>query len=170
MSNIPSTPLDGNFTVWYVPTIADPTAPTATELNAATAVNLTCYFTGSGYSDSADQAAITDDRLCDTFIREQPGRVTPSLEVTFIDNTNSEFEEDYNKAVDSLVPGSKYFLVSRRGIEFSTAATAGDTVNVREVIGGMHNEVAAEANSVARSTAKQFIQGYINRVKVVAGP
>jgi hypothetical protein len=41
-------------------------------------------------------------------------------------------------------------------------------VNVREVIGGMHNEVAPEANSVARSVAKQFIQGYINRAQVVA--
>jgi hypothetical protein len=160
--------LDGNFTVWFVPTLANPAAPTVEELNAATTVNLSCYLTGSGFADSADQAAITDDRLCDTFVREQPGRVTPSLEVTFIDNTNSEFEEDFNAAVECLVPGSKYNLVTRRGKAFDAPAAATDRVNVREVIGGMHNEVAPEANSVARSVAKQFIQGYINRAQVVA--
>lgn len=168
MSNVPATPADGNFAVWVVPTIADPTAPTVTELAAATVVDISCYIVAGGYADSLEQAAISDERLCDTFVAELPGRVTPSLDVTFIDNTNSEFETEHNKAVEALAPGASYWLASRRGKAFNTPASATDKVNLRFVIGGIHNELPPEANSVTKSSAKQFVQQMQQGVAVVA--
>src|SRR5690606_6225186 len=102
MSNIPSTPLDGNFKVAGATTIADIAAPKVTELTAATTKDISCYLTGSGWNPSFDQAAISDERLCDTFTAEQPGRKSVSIEVTYIDNTNSANATTYNDAATLL--------------------------------------------------------------------
>lgn len=168
MSNIPATPADGNFAVWIVPTIADPDAPTVTELAAGTLVDISCYIAAGGYTDTLEQAAIADERLCDTFVAELPGRITPSVEITFIDNTNSPLEEDFNEAVDALAPNANYWIATRRGIAFNTPPAADQVVNLRNVIGGVHNPLPPEANSVTRSSAKQFVQSLRQGVKIVA--
>lgn len=168
MSNVPATPADGNFAVWVVPTIADPKAPTVTELSAASRVDISCYITAGGYTDTLEQAAIADERLCDTFVAELPGRVTPSVEITFIDNTNSPLETTHNEAVEALEAGADYWIASRRGIAFDSLPTADQKVNLRRVIGGVHNPLPPEANSVTRSSAKQFVQAISQGVKIVA--
>ena len=168
MSNIPATPADGNFAVWVLPTVADLDNPTVAEFAAATLVDISCYIAAGGYADQLDQASISDERLCDTFVAELPGRVTPSLEITFIDNTNSTLEEDFNKAVESLAPGSTYVIANRRGKAFNLPPIGGDKINLRRVIGGIHNPLPPEANSVTKSSAKQFVQEMRQNVELVA--
>lgn len=158
MADIPSTPFDGNMTVWLVPTIANPAAPTAAEITAG--VDISCYLTPDGYAPTAEQATITDDRLCSTETFGQPGRKTRSLTLTGIDNTNSTHEAEFNALVDTLVEGTEMFVVRRRGIPYETAVAATtQKVSVLPIKPGMKQDVAPEANSVIRSTWTCFVTG-----------
>lgn len=167
-TSIPSTPFDGNMAVWLVPTIANPDAPTAAEIAAG--VDISCYLTPDGYAPTVDQATITDDRLCSTETYGQPGRKTRGLVLTGIDNTNSEFETEFNALVDTLVEGTEMFVVRRRGIPYETPVAAAQKVSVLQGKPGTKVDVAPEANSVTRSTWTFFItgEGY-DDVPVVAG-
>lgn len=168
MSNIPSTPLDGNFKVAGTAAIADIGAPKVSELTAPTAKDISCYLTGSGWNPSFDQAAISDERLCDTFTSEQPGRKSVSLELTYIDNTNSANATTFNDAATLLAEGTTLYVVTRGGKPFNGPFTASDKVNVYKVVAGIASPLAPEANSVQRVTQKLFVQDYKLGVSVTA--
>ncbi|TDE02834.1 hypothetical protein [Jiangella asiatica] len=170
MADIPATPADGNVSVIVVDTIADPTAPTVTELTDPTVVDISCYLTSDGYTPSLDEQVIADERLCSTQIFEQPGRFTRSLDTIYIDNTNAPNEATDNAAKDTLVPGSTHFLVTRRGIKFDTAYAADQKVVVTPIKCGQYNELTPEANSVLKTAQKQFITGPTVEGTVVAAP
>lgn len=160
--DIPSTPADGNVLVKLVPAIADTEAPkVATELNAAGAVDISCYLTGGGYKPSLSEQVISDERLCTTQTFEQKGRSQRGLEVEYVDNTNSPDAVLYNKAKDTLVPGSKHFLVVRTGIPYDTALAAAQKVTVYPVTAGEYNDLPPEANSVLKTGQKLFVTGKV---------
>lgn len=169
MADIPSTPSDGNVATWLVPTIANPAAPTVTELNAG--VDVSCYLTKDGFALTVDQATITDERLCSTEVFAQPGSKTYSLSITGIDNTNSSNEATFNELVDTLVEGTSQYLVRRRGIPFDTAfAATTQKVTVIPFKAGVKQDVPPEANSVTRSTWTGFVTGPVRtEVAVAAG-
>lgn len=156
MAEIPGTPADGNVAVWLAPAIADTTKPKLTELGA-TAVDISCYLTSDGYTTSLDQQVVADERLCSVETFEQPGRVTRSLDVIYIDNTNSPNESTSNKAKDTLVPGSVHYVVVRRGKAFDTPLAAGDKVTITPVKAGEYNQMPPEANSMLKTGQKLFV-------------
>lgn len=169
MAVIPATPADGNVKVVLVPAIANLDAPKLTELNAVSAVDISCYLTASGWAATADQATITDERLCSTQVFGQPGRKTLGLTLTVIDNTNSANEEDYNEAVDTLIEGTQLYAVYRAGLPYDQAFAVGDKVRVWPFKAGMKQEVPPEANSVLKATYPTFITADVNApVAVVA--
>lgn len=169
MADIPSTPSDGNIKTILVPTIADPSAPTVTELTAAGVKDVSCYLTPDGFALTVDQATISDERLCSTETYGKPGRKTYGLTLTGIDNTNSDDEAD-NDLVDTLVEGTQQYLVRRRGLPFDDAVATGDKVTVIPFQAGVKQDVAPEANSVIRSTWQCFVTGQVQvEVAVVAG-
>lgn len=168
-SNLPSTPADGNILTLLVPTVADLSAPTLDEINAATAVDISCYLTPGGFAFTIDQATITDERECDTITRNEPGRVTPSLAVTGIDNTNSPHEDEYNKLVEALVNGQEIVALRRRGLPHTTAVTAAEKVATTRFKPGIRQEVPSEANSTTRSTWTCFVSGHVPDAVVAAG-
>lgn len=168
MSDIPSTPSDGNVAAWFVPAIADTSAPTVTELAAASIVDLSCYLTGDGLNLTSDQATITDERLCSTQTFEVPGRKTNTAEVTYIDNTNSPHETDANEAAETLVEGARGYIVTRRGIPYEEPVAAEQKVSVWPIEAGEPREVAPEANSVIRSIQKLFVTGNVYQKVAVA--
>src|SRR5437870_12415854 len=107
MADIPSTPADGMTLVKIVTAIADTSAPkVATEINAASSIDISCYLTAGGWKPSLSEQVITDERLCTTQTYEQKGRSQRGLEVEYIDNTNTTNATLYNKAKDTLVPGT----------------------------------------------------------------
>src|SRR5690625_1173519 len=114
MAQLPATPADGNVFVGIATAIADTSAPSlATDL--ASVVDISCYLTSDGFSPSLSEQTIADERLCSTATFEQPGRHQRSLDVIYIDNSNTE---DANEARETLVPGEAMFLVVRRGKAF----------------------------------------------------
>lgn len=168
MADLPSTPADGNFKVVWVPTIADPAAPTVTELTAASAVDVSCYLTSTGWTPGLDEAVAADPRLCDTQTYEQPGRHSRNLQITYIDNPNGTLDND---AYDTLVPGTAGFFVTRSGKAWDAAFSATtDKVNVWPVKMGQYSELPPEENSPLRVTQKAFVTGRVReRVAVAAG-
>lgn len=166
MSNIPSYPVDGNTLVKIVTAIADTAAPkVATELNAGSSVDISCYLTAGGYRPSLSEQVITDERLCDTQSFEQKGRSQRGLDVEYIDNTNTANAVTFNKAKDTLVPGTPMFLVVRSGMPYTTALAAGQKVSVYPITPGEYSELQPEANSVFKIAQKMFVT---NTVKISA--
>ena len=159
--DIPSTPADGNVLVKLVPAIADTSAPKLTELSVAGAVDISCYLTGGGYRPSLSEQVITDERLCTTQTYEQKGRSQRGLDVEYIDNTNSPNATTFNKAKDTLVPGSKHFLVVRTGLPYDTALAASQKVTVYPVTAGEYSDLPPEANSVLKTGQKLFVTGQV---------
>src|SRR5690242_12907578 len=88
---------NGNVKVVWVNTIADPTAPTATELNAAGAVDLSCVLTnfGTGYSQDTTE----DVRICSTQTFESPGAIKYSMDdIEYIVTPQDDSPTGENKA------------------------------------------------------------------------
>lgn len=168
MAELSSIPSDGNVLAKVLPAVADFNAPAVLEANAASAVDISCYLTSNGYSPSVDEQVTTDERLCSRQTFEQPGRVTNSLDLTYIDNTNASNEATDNKAKATLIPGSTHVLLVRRGIPYENALAAGQTVTLFPIKPGVYQELPPEANSVLKIMQKQFITGPVSRsVKLV---
>lgn len=169
-SNIPSTPADGNIKTVVVTTLANPAAPTLTELQGGT--DISCYITLGGFSFTTSQATISDQRECSDQDYQRPGRKSISdASVTVIDNTNSPLAEEYNAAVDAMSEGTTGYFVRRRGLPASTDFAADQEVTVIPVTFGEKQLVAQEENSVQRSQIPFFVTGewYMETAKVSAG-
>lgn len=138
---------DGNLKVTWVPTIANPSAPTATELNAGTAIDLTEYLTADGFTPGVDEATISDERLSDTQVFARAGRVTHSLTIRYVTNPASTTND---KAHTTLVPGTNGYIVSRWGLPYSGTYVAAQKVDVLPVEVGAYQKQPPEANSVLR--------------------
>lgn len=165
MAELPSTPADGNVRIAWVPTIADPAAPTSTELTGAGVIDLSCYLTGDGWNPALDEQTISDDRLCDTETFEQPGRSQYTTSVTYIDNTNTT---DPNEAAETLIPGTTGYIVVRSGKAYDQPFAASDVVDVWPVKCGKYQKLPPEANSVLRRTQKLFVTGRVQTDVTVA--
>lgn len=165
MASVPSTPADGMVKVVYVPTIADPSAPTSTELTGASAKDISCYLTADGWTNGVDEQVITDDRMCSTQTFEQPGRYSENLTIKYIENPTSSTD---NVAAVTLVRGTVGYLVERRGVAYDTALAAADKVIVRPIKAGVQKHLAPEANSVLKIEQKVFITGAVVSATVAA--
>jgi hypothetical protein len=158
MADIPSTPADGNVKVMWVTTIANTSAPTTAELNAASSKDLSCYLTGDGFTPALDEQVISDSRLCETETFEQPGRSSRTLTLTYINNINTALAND---AYSTLIPGTAGYIVRREGKAYDGAFAAADKVEVWPVKAGKRSNLPPEANSVLRVTQKMFVTGRV---------
>jgi len=162
MAEIPSTPADGNTLVRIVAAIADTSAPkVATELLAVSSVDISCYLTAGGWKPSLSEQVISDERLCTTQTYEQKGRSQRGLEAEYVDNTNTSVSATFNKAKDTLIPGTPMFIVVRTGLPYTTALAAGQKVTVYPITPGEYNEMPPEANSVFKIGQKLFVSGQV---------
>lgn len=172
-TQIPSTPVDGKVSTLLVPAIADPAHPTVTELTAASVVDISCYLTKDGYSFEPSQETISDERECSTQTFSQPGtKSVNGATLTVIDNTNSPYETDSNKAVETAQEGAEMFIARRRGVDFDEPYTVGQKITVIPVKFGEKSYVATESNSVTRSTLPFFATGpwYTDTAEVTDTP
>ncbi|MGC4151497.1 MAG: hypothetical protein QM628_00265 [Propionicimonas sp.] len=166
MSNIPSTPADGNVKTVVCTAIANINAPTLAELTGGTVKDISCYITAGGFALTLEQEPIADDRECDTFTAQQPGRVSAgSPTVTVIDNTGTSLEATSNDGVGALT-GTVY-IVRRYGLPHTTAfAATTQKVDVFVCKVGKKQRIQPEANSVLRATFPLFVQDYAQDVTV----
>lgn len=118
----------GNTSVTVVQTIADTNAPTLTEINAATSVNVSCFlFTGSGAATATTNTGDAPARLCSTQTFQELGNTSYSVgDLQYVYDPQAEDTDDANKARTALTPGSEVYLVYRYGMSAQEVPYAAD--------------------------------------------
>ena len=157
----PGVDAEGSVLVKFVPTLADPSAPTTTELNAVGAVDMSCSLTQDGFKPGADTATGTDTRLCSKQVYETKGATTWSIDnLTYIWDPQNP-DSDSNKVYAALPEDTAGFLVVRWGkdVEDFPALAAADIVDVFPVVMGPQVPQPPEANSKLKVQQKPFVTG-----------
>jgi hypothetical protein len=155
---------DGSLKVIWVPSIADPDNPTAAELNAVGALDISCYLTDDGFTPSTDEQVVTDNRLCSRQTFEKPGRFTDGLELTYVYNPKSPAN---NQAATTLTYLTTGYVAARWGSDFEDAIAAGDIVDILPVTCGVQRKGKPEANGTLKKMQKMFVTGAVRRDVVV---
>jgi len=123
----PAADQTGQLTVWWVPTIASPLAPTVLEVGAASAFRVTYSFTASGWALTGSQTKNPDERLTSTQDLESLGKSTASLTLGYVDSSAT------GSAAVVLAEGLSGYFVERRGVAQTVLATVGQKVRVIKV-------------------------------------
>jgi hypothetical protein len=150
---------DASLRVWFVTSLANPSAPSvASELNAGTTVDATCYFT-NGFNPDASIATISDDRLCLAQVIEDKGTVTWSMDdLNYIYDVQNPASVS-NKLYAALAENTTGYFVARYGMSVDTAAAAGQKVDVIPVKMGPKVKLPPERNTKGRVKQKPFVTG-----------
>ena len=167
MTQPASVPADGNLKVVWVSALADPANPTATELNAGSVVDLSCYLSADGYSPSTDEQSVTDDRLCSRQTYEQPGRFAEGLEVGYVYRQQDPLATD-NKAFATLKHLTAGYVATRWGQDYEDAFAATDIVDIYPATCGRQRKQKPTANGVLTIMQKLFITGAVQQDVAVA--
>ncbi len=159
----PAIPSDGTVALWWVPTLADPSAPSVAEVTGIGAVALECYLK-STFTANAEAETVEDRRMCSKQVFGTPGTVTHTIEeiLAVYDPQDPTGSDDLNKAYGALVPGAKGFLVARWGIDLDgvgAAPAAGQFVDVYPVTIATRRKMPPEQNSQLQFGARPVITG-----------
>jgi len=152
---------DASLRVWFVTTLSNPAAPSvASELNAGTTVDVTCYLT-NGFNPDASVATITDDRLCLKVVLEDVGTTTWSVDdLNYIWDPQNAASVS-NKLFAALAPNTTGYFVARYGMDVDTAAAAGQKGWVIPIKLGPQVPLPNERNTKGRVKQKPFVNGVV---------
>lgn len=117
----------------FVETIANTSAPAlATEVNAATSLDVSCYLYEGGVSLTVNTEKVTRPRrLCSTEQYESNGPTTYSLtDLSYAFDPQAAAASDGKKAYETLTEGSTGYLVRRQG----GGAADGDNLAVGDFV------------------------------------
>jgi hypothetical protein len=154
----PGVPSDGYVKVQWVPTFADAEAPTLTEMNNASALELSCYLTRDGFQPNAEEQISTDERLCSKEITETLGKIKWSIDdLTYIYDAQDPSGLS-NEAYAALVERAEGHLVVAWGKDADEAWAVGDIVDVYQVVLGARRKQAPETNSTLKVKQKPHVQ------------
>lgn len=121
----PAVDQTGNLTLWWVPTISNPDAPTATEIGAAGAFRFTYSLTPEGWTPSAPQDKVDDPRLTSKQTKQSFGEVKPAIgDMIYVDSSDAN---SFAVKGASLTSG---YIVERRSVPVATLIAAGQKVRV----------------------------------------
>lgn len=140
---------DGNIKVTYVPTIADISAPTASELSAGT--DLECLITS--FDPTVNEQAISVKKLCQITNSEKPGTVTYQFQMTMVRKETSSEDVGWT----TLLRNTEGYLVVRYGVPYDTAYAAGDDVQVYPGASGARRPQPPEANSPTTFISQWYV-------------
>lgn len=160
LENVPAgQPSDGRGLVLFVPTIANPAAPTAAELTAGTVKPLTYSLVPDGFRHETTENVITSGRYTLKQILELPGTITDTLELQYVTGSPAE---------TALTEGVNGYIVHRLGVPNETAPTAAQKVDVIPIRAGVQRKVAPTANTELQKVQKVFVTGPVQRDVAIA--
>jgi hypothetical protein len=146
---------NGNVKVSWVPAIANQAAPTAAELNATGAIDISCGIVGSGFTPGSDQTTSQDVRLCSTQVFDVPGDINYTIDdIEVIITPQDVSPTGENKIYDTLATGTTGFIVARWGKPFASTYATADVVDVYHVTLGAWTKQAPERNTKLRAKIK----------------
>lgn len=149
---------DGNGLVLWVPTIADPAAPTKAELTGGTVKKLTYALAPDGFDHQTSVATITAGRYTLAQALEIDGTITDTIEVKYV--YNNALSDD---ASSTLTPGTDGFIVKRLGIDNGTAVDTGQKVTVIPVKCSIRRDVPPTANTELMKIQKLNVTDTVHR-------
>lgn len=156
---------DGAGIVYWVETIADPTAPTAAEIAAGT--RLTYGMTPDGFNHTVEVATVTSGRYTLAQALSYDGVVTDSVEITYVYNRETP------TPIETLIgrQGEEGFIVHALGYPNDHELEAGDIVNaVIPVTTSIPRDNPPAQNTEATKTVRLNVTGVVGReVAIVAG-
>lgn len=131
----PATRTFGRENWVFVPTIANPSAPTATELTAVSTLDITrIVFASTARPTQTTNVTEAARRLGDTVIGQNVGTSTVTggeMRYAFADQAAPA--ADGKKLYEKIPGGTTGFLVQRKGVARATAIAADQYVNVYPV-------------------------------------
>jgi len=134
------TPTLGNTKVSVATAVAAIAAPKiATEVNAATSVDISCFLYPAGWNPTATPAKGTKPaRLCSTRTQEQFNRTSYGMaDLQYVYDPQGLDTAPGNEAKKALVPGTTVYLIERIGLDAEdTAYAVGQKVRVHQVLLG----------------------------------
>jgi len=139
---------DGRWKVVFVPKASDPKS--AADI-AADGIDLTYSFTADGFNYSLTQATVEDKRLTLDQDLSRPGRKTETLEVRYVDTTESD------SADDVLAEGTEGYFVVRRGVANADAIAQNDVADIITFVAGAKRPDAPVENGVDTVSQTIFI-------------
>ena len=145
----------------WVAAIAATTAPKlATEINAATSVQLECLLTQTFSPDATVEKAQLR-RMCSRQVRERNGAVTRTIADLVGVYDPQDLAAAVSKAYATLTPGAQGYLVVRWGVHVDTPWAVGDLVDVYPVEVGYRAKIAAADNDELQFKAGVSISGEV---------
>lgn len=154
---------DGNGLILFVPTIANPAAPTVAELTAGTVKKLTYSVTGDGYSHTATPATVTATRLFLKQVLQYDTTVTDELSITYV----------YTNTTDDVVrialaEGVTGFIVERFAVANDAAIAAGQLVDVIPIKAGISTKNPPATGQELTRTQALNVTGAVQRDRPIA--
>jgi hypothetical protein len=143
---------DGNLLVAFVPT-GDPLS--VVNLAATTTKAITYSLTPGGFNRGTTQDTVSDERLTNTQLFEQAGRVKEMLEVEYV------FGDAGDVAGAALAKDAVGWIVVRYAIPNETAWAAGQKVDVIPVRCGVQAKNPPTANGLFTKKQKLFVTGAV---------
>lgn len=154
---------DGHGLVLFVPTIANPAAPTVAELTAGTVKQITYSITGDGYNHTTTVNTVTANRLTLAQALQYDGTVTDDLEITFAyTNTAGDVVRL------ALAQGTTGYIVERWAVANETAIAAADIVDVIPIKASIQRKNPPATNTELTRTQKLNVTGTVQRDVAVA--
>jgi hypothetical protein len=141
---------DGNVAVVFALTVANISAPTATECNNGTA--LQTVITKEGLDISPDQAAVDNTALSSTSETEDAGTTKYEIMLTIKRQADSVDDIGYN----TLVKGTLGYLIVRRNLQHATSFATGHNVEVYPVRCGTQMDDPPKLNEAQTFRIKLF--------------
>jgi hypothetical protein len=151
---------EGMTKVSWVPTVADPSAPTVAELGAGT--DITELLTKDGLNISLSQNMVDNSSLAETFDAQVVGSWGGSVTLTI------KRDNDTDAGWALFTHGEIGNLVVRRGVAYDTAWTAADDVEVYPAQSGEPVPNATAANAQATATVEMAVTAQPDLHAVVA--
>ena len=119
----------GNLTIWAIAgrTISQ-SSPSAALLGGSTCFRITYSFTPSGWTLTAPQELLPDERLTSLQDRQSLGKITPALaDLGYVDSS------DAGSAAVVLAAGGLFQLIERRNVAQTVLAASAQKVRVINV-------------------------------------
>jgi hypothetical protein len=124
----------GRTSVVMVQDLADPAAPTLTEINATTSVNVSCFLYADAVGTVTTNKVQAPRKICSRSQFEQRGTSTVSVgDLSYSHHPQLPLADAANEAKAALVDGTRWFMVVRSGIDGDEVLEVGDYVDVWQV-------------------------------------
>jgi hypothetical protein len=160
---VPPSALDqkGNTTIWWVPTIADPSAPkAATELGGAGSFRITYSFTPGGFKFTGAQGTVKDERLGLAQPLESLDTNDVTLDLEYVESSDVGSANVVLAPVAPATTKSGYFVI-RTSTPNSTTAAAAQKVRVISVTLGAQNLIAPDNTGKFRIAQKAALNAVV---------